>query len=121
MNIDLNLLGNKIKNEKMRNAFFIYCADVATYIADSHEKDDDESWSVEEHASFLIDETTKLVSDIKREILGDSSEIMPYVYPFDIGHRMIHIMVKKFEKDSKEEENVIKTFNYLSDKESGKI
>lgn len=114
--IDLNMLGNRIENEKMRNAFFIFCADVATYVEYSHGKDEDEEpWSIEEHAEMLVKETDAIYTDISRKLIGDGS----LTCPFDIGHRMVHIMAKMFEKDPKLEEEKIKTFIDISNKEKG--
>lgn len=109
VDIDLNVLGNKINNEKMRKAFFYYCADVAIYLSgDQH--DDDEPYTTVQYADFLLKDATKLAEDIKRGNIADNMKTSPYVYPFDIGHNMVHITVKQLEKHSEYWNDMIKFY-----------
>ena len=107
--IDLNVLGNSIKNEKMRKAFFIFCADVATYIADSHEQNEEESGDIDGYAEILVRESTDLQKEIKEKWSKDDF----MTHPFDIGHLMVHIVAKQFEEDPQEGDKKIKFFNWI--------
>lgn len=107
--IDLNVLGNGIQNEKMRKAFFVFCGDVAVYLSgDQH--DEDEHGSIEQYVDYLIDDATKLATVIKEKLDEDNVTI----FPFDIGHDMIHIIAKQLEADPQKEKKTIKSLEYLS-------